>query len=399
MHRAFVRPVSRCGIVCRNQTREPYNIIITIASATTNVAAHEIGHCLNLFHTHETKFGVEDPDNCSNTGDLLCDTPPDPNLRDMVNGSCLYIGGGSYNPDTKNIMSYSLPTCLKHFSVGQILRARDAIANSSILKPVINCNCSGIFIFGKTNITSTETTTYTIPCNSTTFTSSQNIKKISSTSNSITITALNSSINDYAYISATVGGKLYKKEIWIGKPKIDVVMYSESNYVYLELVGVNSDIHKQQIKSIEWITLSKVGTAYMGIAHNLFENLANGVGTSWGINAQIKVTIDCGATYLSKYITPANAIPCDQAYSFIKTGNYNYAVIQIIDPCSNSFIESNTALVQDEEIGNVLLADSFGNLVRSFNNNRINTEGIKKGVYILYTQIKGKSVNQKIVIE
>ena len=95
--------------------------------------AHEVGHYLNLYHTHETTYGVECPDgsNCSSAGDLLCSTPADPNLSGKVeSGTCIYLGptspppgcGGTYNPQTENQMSYSLPLCRSLFTTEQIDR-------------------------------------------------------------------------------------------------------------------------------------------------------------------------------------------------------------------------------------------------------------------------------------
>lgn len=85
---------------------------------------HEIGHYFNLYHTHETAFGLEfvDGTNCSSAGDLLCDTPADPNCYGVVNTACLYIGGETdphgdpYDPDVSQLMSYARNLCQDTFS-------------------------------------------------------------------------------------------------------------------------------------------------------------------------------------------------------------------------------------------------------------------------------------------
>ncbi|MEL6670962.1 MAG: zinc-dependent metalloprotease [Bacteroidota bacterium] len=101
--------------------------------------AHELGHYFNLFHTHgRTNFGTTDEkvdgSNCGEAGDLICDTPADPNLlTDMVDSSCLYIGtstdvnGDPYQPDPRNIMSYAPKQCHDFFSVEQSARMRFAM--------------------------------------------------------------------------------------------------------------------------------------------------------------------------------------------------------------------------------------------------------------------------------
>ncbi len=91
--------------------------------------AHEVGHYLDLYHTHETYFGVECPDssNCETAGDLLCDTKADPDLTNNV-ANCTYVGptappagcGGTYDPDPANLMAYSPKNCRVMFTPMQI---------------------------------------------------------------------------------------------------------------------------------------------------------------------------------------------------------------------------------------------------------------------------------------
>ncbi len=63
-----------------------------------------------------------DGSNCSTDGDLICDTPADPNLQNIALSSCTYSGtytdinGDLYSPDTSNIMSYAKESCINQFS-------------------------------------------------------------------------------------------------------------------------------------------------------------------------------------------------------------------------------------------------------------------------------------------
>lgn len=103
----------------------------------TRVFAHELGHNFNLYHTHHGGPFEPDPNipaeningsNCATAGDLVCDTPADPYLGGNVNSlTCAYTGDPSYNPDTENIMSYTLPQCMESFTAGQIERMRDGL--------------------------------------------------------------------------------------------------------------------------------------------------------------------------------------------------------------------------------------------------------------------------------
>lgn len=112
---------------------------------TSHILSHEFGHCMGLFHTHETYFGVAcvNGSNCATAGDLVCDTPADPGLNFNVNSStCIWNGSGidpcgsgfPYNPDELNIMSYTFPSCMSYFSPNQGQRMRDHIATQAILQ-------------------------------------------------------------------------------------------------------------------------------------------------------------------------------------------------------------------------------------------------------------------------
>jgi hypothetical protein len=100
---------------------------------------HELGHYFDLYHTHEDAFGVEcaDGSNCADSGDLLCDTPADPNLSDLVGPGCVYVGpadgpcpdDAAYDPDPHNVMSYSAKRCRDFMSPQQIARARATLVN------------------------------------------------------------------------------------------------------------------------------------------------------------------------------------------------------------------------------------------------------------------------------
>lgn len=124
---------SICGYT---HTEKRSNVIIMRNSCTTNDSslAHELGHFFSLIHTHgidNNKLTTElvNGSNCSSDGDQICDTPADPKLTlENVNNFCRYVGcetdanGDKFNPDTDNIMSYSMKGCRSHFSQQQLAR-------------------------------------------------------------------------------------------------------------------------------------------------------------------------------------------------------------------------------------------------------------------------------------
>ncbi|HZS06468.1 MAG TPA: M43 family zinc metalloprotease [Blastocatellia bacterium] len=162
-------------------TDNPQGVLMDIncSGVATNPSSfpHEIGHYFDLYHTHETKFGVECPseNNCSTAGDLVCDTAADPGLEKAdktlrVDGNCNYdnsagLPGGCdktlYNPPTRNLMSYSGKTCRDQITSGQISRALNVLTTTANRKNLINSFAK----FASVGASSTNTAcTYQAPC-------------------------------------------------------------------------------------------------------------------------------------------------------------------------------------------------------------------------------------------
>jgi FlgD Ig-like domain/K319L-like, PKD domain/HYR domain len=110
---------------------------------------HEMGHYLDLFHTHETAMGAElvDESNCTTAGDLLCDTPADPNLTGKCDNSCTYTGtvkdanNAVYHPDTHAIMSYAPKLCRDTFSPQSQARLLNTLNTNPKRTALLNFGC------------------------------------------------------------------------------------------------------------------------------------------------------------------------------------------------------------------------------------------------------------------
>lgn len=84
--------------------------------------SHEMGHYFGLLHTHESAFGSESMSgaNCAVTGDLVCDTPADPDLSGLVDpATCQPVKNLGFKPFTDNLMCYAPPSCRSKLSTGQ----------------------------------------------------------------------------------------------------------------------------------------------------------------------------------------------------------------------------------------------------------------------------------------
>ena len=105
--------------------------------------AHLLGHCLGLYNTNETVFGVEAPDgsNGATTGDLVADTAADPGLQGWVESDCEFATAFAdsfpdYAPDATNIMSEGRMSCWSTFTESQRARVMSEIQSSSVLQDV-----------------------------------------------------------------------------------------------------------------------------------------------------------------------------------------------------------------------------------------------------------------------
>ena len=128
------------------------NMTLMTYVAIEDIDVHEMGHYLNLYHTHQgTENGNTDPyaenvarvgsqSNCSISGDLLCDTPADPraaltnygapiNVKNCAyNGTAEDIYGERYKPSGENIMSYFPVSCYgSYFTKEQNKRIAQAL--------------------------------------------------------------------------------------------------------------------------------------------------------------------------------------------------------------------------------------------------------------------------------
>lgn len=125
------------GIVIRD------NMFGTIGTATSDgrTLTHEVGHCLNLFHTFQSGCGG----NCNSSGDRICDTPPvvtaswacDFGLNTCANDAS---GSNAFNSNVadqiENYMSYN--DCQNMFTKGQADRMLAVFNTYNVLSDLVS---------------------------------------------------------------------------------------------------------------------------------------------------------------------------------------------------------------------------------------------------------------------
>lgn len=132
------------------------SIVSGALSSTTNLStlAHEMGHCLGLYHTFQSRRDADNNiirenrdrsgacKNCDTEGDLLCDTDADRNNDDtnISATTCNYIGptvfdacGDALLMEPTNIMTYGLRSCRDNFTANQGSRAQSFILTTAYL--------------------------------------------------------------------------------------------------------------------------------------------------------------------------------------------------------------------------------------------------------------------------
>lgn len=250
-----------------------------------------------------------------------------------------------------------------------------------------NCNVD-IELIGNSTICNTSNYTYTLnytpSSSSTSWSVTSGVQIISSNNSSITIKSINSSFNGTATITASIGGTVIKKDIWIGKPKFTFEIEPLGiNYIHVNMIGQNSSgITKQGITSTTWQKISGSG-CYSSFYGNNFFGRGDGNCNSWIAYVKITATNICGTTTSYRNFTPPAPDPCNDI-------TFNGQSIIIKNPCNNfNGIAGNT-----NSIKSILIYNLMGKQVS--NNNDLSI--LSKGIYIIKVELTtGEILTKKII--
>lgn len=374
------------------------NLVIVNSYAQTGVSAHELGHCINLWHTFhgspaEPSSGscaeAINGSNCNSCGDYVCDTPADANVGATQ----------GYNPDLTNIMSYSPPANLDHFTSLQGVRMRDALDGSPVLQQVKSNLCGGIT--GESIICPNISSTFSIsnPNNYQVFWSvNSNLSVVGTpTNSSIVVKSATSTTSGMGVITATINGSTFNYQVWVGKPNIEVQLNSNSNYVDIDLIsGEGNNITLQGINSTTWTKTASTNNGQAGGSG--FSGFGHGPNLYWTVTLKITASNSCGTTEITRVITPAPPGPCNETLKLTKISKNNYEAI-IIDPCSGSNTTSTSKQINTDNPITTELINMSGVRVAIFNKNKFDLNKYNKGYYIIVVTKNSKKIVQKILIE
>lgn len=321
------------------------NLVVDNSFAFSSTSSHEIGHCINLFHTHHGTWICErdsttcieiDNNNNSICGDYISDTPADPCLLPFdnnacsgsrsytVNTSCAYNGDGGYNPDPSNIMSYSRKFCRTNFTQGQGQRMRDALQESTLLQQIISNSCEFIEIIGNDKICINNIYQYSIinatpPYN---WTVSSNLEIIgSNTGSSVEIQSLNNQGGVGNIQVSYNGGSVPKNiSIVIEEPIINVVK-DDCDEQGVDCNMTIFDHEGQLITSVEWVKIS--GNANFTHNQSMFSINVGGGTQSWTFYGKATATNACG-TFTDYFSVSGGGIHLDNVIPYPNSSNVNF---------------------------------------------------------------------------
>lgn len=405
----IVDEFDRDGLAGAAETVLATNLAITNEWAESIIAVHEVGHCLDLWHTHEKQANGEEaidrsgPDkNCEEAGDDLCDTHADPGLNlENVNSNCEYTDNTDHTPPTDNIMSGAPVFCRDSFTTGQFNRMKDALSDQAILQSIISNSC--VKLTDKDKVCQNMETEFKITnLNGATinWSVSSKIQIISTNANEVTISPKSGYLNQEAWVKAEMsnGIELIDRFTIIHKPnELGTLMGAGSvvsnAWEYYEVA------ESQFAEDYIWNLPS--GWSFHHTADPSSNRVLLVTGTQSGY-VRVKATNQCGDTnYRSKYVSVSSSDPCGSPVCFQMYPNPAQQTLSIeIDENENDQPNAKNNYKAKSK-SNYTVYNKFNKIVASGHftqSTSIDLSHIKKGAYTVKVQYKGLTETKKLII-
>lgn len=282
----------------------------------------------------------------------------------------------------------SATVCQSWYAVG--VGNNNCIIPAEISGENVLCNSNSNYTYSITNLLPNSIVNWSYSTNA--------LILVSSLNNSITVKPINTTYNGIASVSATINGTTTTKSFWIGKPKIDIELDSNSNYVSIFLVGANgTDINKQAISSTTWLKIASTNSGSAGGSG--FNGFGHGPNFNWTATLKISATNICGTSEITRLVTCAPPMPCNNiSYIITQIGEDQYVINQIILPCQG-FSGTETIQLYDEKI-EATIYDFQGIEVLKTNVNNLDLSSLKPGIYFIKIIINsGEVITKKIIVK
>lgn len=326
----------------------------------TNTLAHEVGHCLGLFHTHhgtdQNEGGSPELVNGSNSataGDFITDTPADPNQWDGLGN---YTGkdltdanGDRYNPDPYNLMSYSGHYFQNKITPKQCERIYNSIATNRILQ--LACKTSSTNIIGPDIIK--ESATYSINV-SDEYDVTWNITIETFTSKTAsTITYLTASGKSFVLKNPNVNATSQRYTIIANIKNKKGVTFKESKTAYYVIPSATTGTFKWSSELSGYPSYNKMGflDPGKGDSYNTVSVFQNGdlyfyytdvCGVNTYNNSYFNFVLNDNYSNFTKYTGGYHAYKCSRNAG---TGSYT-AILQVMAGSYSKLIPLNMQILQ-----------------------------------------------------
>lgn len=382
---------------------------------------HEIGHYLNLIHTFDRKNGAELVTrgigaNCSTAGDLLCDTPADPNgLPGNSSSGCTYTGttvdanNQTFSPMTNNIMSY-YGNCRNAFTSDQYNRAKDGLllrlSPSPFLSERYTLDCSSTVLTPPSSVVATVSgTSATINWtdNSTTEMGFIIERSISSTTGFVTVGGVGPNIN--TFIDNTI--QLNTNYFYRIKAS-----NTTANYSNVASTGGNTPCPTTLNLTTPITANSQVFQASNSISST---SQISGVGTNVTYSATSRIVLNqgfkvsAGSNFKGRISScSANARQVNESSLQIQEEKEEIELSAYPNPTSNGEVFIQYTLPEDGNVG-ITLANMTGLSIKDIveykfhkkglYNVKVSVEDLKTGIYLYILQGNNNRITKRLVIE
>lgn len=249
-------------------------------------------------------------------------------------------------------------------------------------------------ITGNQNICGSTSTTYSLNYtpNNVNWSTSSNLQILSQNSASVTVKAINTSVNGNATITANIDGVNVQKNIWVGKPIIQIIKENyDPNYPIAYDVAIK-DGDKQGLTSVLWQKISGQGTITQD-AYFIYKAHIGGGTQEWHFDGKVTAYNSCGSTI--KYFSESgggNPPPGGSCITISKDGDNT-----VINPCVNAFNRINKD-VSDISIQGIRVYNTNAKIVAESNSNRVNLTFLKKGIYIFHIMLSDDRIITKKIL-